>query len=74
MFRNPFKAFQDLVAGPARQVGTVSAVSGTKVTVTLPGGGVLQVIGEAAVSDRVFVRGGVIEGPAPTQTLVQIEV
>jgi hypothetical protein len=74
MFRNPFKALQDLVAGPARQVGTVTAVNGTKITVALPGGGVLQVIGEAAVADRVYVRGGVIEGPAPNQTLIHIEV
>lgn len=74
MFRNPFTALQDLIAGPARQVGTVTVVSGTKVTVELPGEGVLQVIGSAAVGGRVFVRGGVIEGPAPTQTLIHIEV
>ena len=40
----------------------------------LPGGGVLQARGDAAVSDRVFVRDGVIEGLAPALAIVSIDI
>ena len=47
----------------------------------LPGAGrqaqprdVLQARGDAAVSDRVFVRDGLIEGLAPALTVVTIDI
>ena len=43
-------------------------------TVQLPGGATLRARGDAAVADVVFVRDGVIEGPAPALTLVTIDV
>jgi hypothetical protein len=48
-----------------------TAVAGQLCTVQLPGGGVLQARGDAAVGDRVFVRDGLIEGPAPALTYVE---
>lgn len=44
------------------------------VTVELLGGGQLRARGVAASGDRVFVRDGVVEGPAPDLTAVVIEV
>jgi hypothetical protein len=41
------------------------AIDAGVATVELPGGGVLQVRGDAAVSDQVFIRDGLIEGQAP---------
>lgn len=71
---NPFVAFQALLKKPKVQIGTVTAVSGTTVTVTLPDGGVLSVRGSATVGSKVFVRDGVIEGPAPSLSTYSIEV
>lgn len=42
--------------------------------VQLPGGGVLQVRGAAAVGDQVFVRDGLIEGLAPALAIVSIDI
>lgn len=44
------------------------------VEVQLPGGGILHARGEATVGQRVFVRDGAIEGPAPTLAYVAAEV
>lgn len=71
---NLFKAFLDLLPGRPLQVGTVSAIADGVATVTLPGGGVLQARGNAAAGQRVFVRDGLIEGPAPELPFVEIEV
>ncbi len=71
---NLYHQFLALLPPRPLQVGTVTAVAGQACTVQLPGGGVLQVRGDAAVSDRVFVRDGVIEGEAPALTPVNIEV
>lgn len=43
-------------------------------TVQPPGGATIRARGQAAVADVVFVRDGVIEGPAPALTLVTIDV
>lgn len=62
---NILKRLMRLVDGPALQVGEVLAVSGGTATLELPGGGRVQARGDAAVGDKVFFRGDVIEGPAP---------
>ena len=72
--RNPFVVLQDLLAGPPLQVATVVTSSGGVSVVELPGGGTLQVRGTGTAGDNVFIRGDLIEGPAPSLTLVQIEV
>lgn len=74
MFRNPYKALRDLLPEPTLVVGEVVAYSNGTATVELPGGGKIKAVGEAAVEDIVFVRGGAIEGPAPSLAIEIIEV
>lgn len=71
---NLYHQFLALLPPRPLQVGTVTAVAGQLCTVQLPGGGVLQARGDAAVSDRVFVRDGLIEGLAPALTVVVIDI
>ena len=71
---NLYHQFLALLPPRPLQVGTVTAVAGQLCTVQLPGGGVLQARGDAAVSDRVFVRDGLIEGLAPALTPVAIDI
>ena len=71
---NLYHQFLALLPPRPLQVGTVTAVAGQLCTVQLPGGGVLQARGDAAVSDRVFVRDGLIEGLAPRLPIVRIDV
>lgn len=42
--------------------------------VLLPGGAIVQARGTAAVGQRVFVRAGAIEGPAPDLTYASAEI
>jgi hypothetical protein len=74
MSKNLFRQFLDLIPDPALQVGTVASITSGIVSITMPGGGVLKARGEATVGQTVFVRGGVIEGPAPTLPVELIEV
>jgi hypothetical protein len=52
---------------------TVQHADGT-VTVELPGGGTARARGVAAAGDRVFVRGGLVEGLAPDLPFAEIEI
>lgn len=72
---NVYRALRELLPEPALLVATIVSVNadGTR-TVEFPGGGQQRVRGEGATSDSVFVRGGVIENPAPALTLITIEV
>lgn len=72
--RNPYKAFLDLIPDPALQVGTVLSVTSGIASIELPGGGVLKARGDATTGQRVFVRGGVIEGAAPNLPVELIEI
>lgn len=72
-----WKKFVDLLPKTPRYIGTVISVdSPGRFTVSLVGGGTLQVSGgsEYTVSDRVFVEGGKIVGEAPALTTLTIEV
>lgn len=71
---NPYKRFLDLLPPRPLLVGTVQAIADGVATIGLPGGATLRARGNAAVADVVFVRDGVIEGPAPSLTLVTIDV
>ena len=68
---NIYRQFLDLLPKRSLQVGTVAATSAGVATITLPGGGVIQARGDAAVGQRVCVRDAVIEGPAPTLDYVE---
>jgi hypothetical protein len=76
MSKNLFRQFLDLIPDPALQVGLVTEVTPSTgvVTLEMPGGGVLRVRGSALVGQRVFVRGGVVEGVAPSLPIEIIEV
>lgn len=75
MTSNLYRALLELLPEAPLLVGTVTVVhSDETVTVALSGGGLLRVRGSAAVDDRVFVRNGVIEGPAPALTNVTINI
>lgn len=71
---NLFKQFLDLLPPRPLEVGTVHSIHNGIATVQLPGGGVLQARGEAAQGQRVFVRDGLIEGPAPELDYIEGEV
>lgn len=74
MSSNPYRALLSLLPARPRQVGDVTAVAGGVATITLPGGGETQAVGTASVGDRVFIRDGLIEGPAPTLPVEIISV
>lgn len=71
---NLYKQFMDLQSPKPLQVGTVAFLVNGVATITLPGGGKLQARGEATQGQRVFVRDGAIEGPAPELTYTDGEV
>lgn len=74
MYRNPFVVLQELIKTPGLVIGTVAAVDGNAVRVTLPGGGSLVARGEGVVGQKVYVRNGVIEGEAANLPIELIEV
>ena len=74
MSKNAYTLLRELLPQPALQVGTVVSVSGGIATIELPGGGLVQARGTAAVDDRVFFRDGVIESDAPDLPIEVIEV
>lgn len=74
MLRNPYREFLALLPARPLQVGDVLAISGGLATVELAGGGQVQARGEVTVGDRVWVRDGVIEGPAPTLAYVAEDI
>ena len=71
---NLFKEFLSLLPPRPLEVGTVQSTQGGVASIELPGGGVLQARGEAPAGQRVFVRDGLIEGPAPELTYIEGEV
>ena len=71
---NPYKALRALLPDAPLQVGTVDSYSAGVASITLPGGGLITARGTTTVGARVFVRDGVIEGPAPTLPIELIEV
>lgn len=71
---NPYKRLIALLPNTPLLVGEVVAYADGVATIELPGGGLMNARGDAAVSDRVFFRDGVIEGPAPAVTFQVLEV
>lgn len=71
---NPYKRLLGLLPRNALDVGTVTAVQADGVLVELVSGAVVQARGEAAIGSRVYVRGRVIEGPAPVLPVGEIEI
>lgn len=71
---NPLRRLVALLPTDPLLIGDVTASSGGICTVELPGGATIQARGAPTSGDRVFVRGGVVQGTAPALTLVSIEV
>ncbi|THF66630.1 hypothetical protein E6C76_07345 [Pseudothauera nasutitermitis] len=62
---NLYNRLRALIPEPRLEYGTVVATTDTGVLVELPGGARVHARGEAAVDTAVFIRAGVVEGPAP---------
>lgn len=71
---NLFKRLMGLMPTRPLQIGDVLVVVDGIATIELPGGGTISARGQAAPGDRVFVRDGAIEGPAPDLPIDLIEV
>lgn len=71
---NPLQRLVALLPSDPLRVGDVTASSGGFCTVVLPGGAEIQARGAPNIGARVFVRGGVVQGVAPSLTLVSIEI
>lgn len=63
--RNLFAQWRAMFARGPRQVGHVIAYDQGVATVELPSGARVAALGDASVDDTVYIRDGVIEGPAP---------
>lgn len=74
MIFNPYKRLLGLLPTFPLTVGEVISSVDGKVIVEQPGGGRLTARGEGTVGTNVFVRDGVVEGPAPALTIEVIEV
>lgn len=74
MSSNPYQVFKRLIPTYPLQVGAVISGGSGAYIIELPGGGRLNALGVATVGTQVYVRNGVIEGPAPTLPIEIIEV
>ncbi len=71
---NPYRRLVAMIAGPPTDVGEVLSVETDGVIVGLVSGAQIRARGTATLGDWVYVRGGVIEGPAPNLSGTEIEV
>lgn len=72
---NSWARFKRLLPGDPLLIGHIeSAHADGTATVLMLGGGSQRVRGTGTVGQPVYVRGGVIEGPAPTMTQLGIDV
>lgn len=71
---NPYKRLLALIPGDSDDAGQVVAVTTDGVVIQLVDSATLHARGEATVGDHVYVRGGVILGPAPALAGVDLEV
>lgn len=66
---NVMARFRRLTAGAPQLIGDIQSTSAGVAVVQLPGGQLVQARGPGSIGDRVFVQGGVIQGPAPSLPL-----
>lgn len=71
---NLYKKLTGILPSRPLQVGEVVEYADGTATIETPDGGKAQAIGEATIGDRVFFRGGAIEGPAPTLSFVAVDI
>lgn len=71
---NLLQQFLTLVPGSPLLVGEVTGAAGEVRKVTLPDGSEITARGNASLGDKVFVRAGSIDGPAPILPFVEIVI
>jgi len=71
---NLYALFRQLQPQSRLLVGDVIQTAAGGVVVELPDGSLAQARGDAQIGDRVFLRDGVIEGPAPALSVEVIEI
>ena len=71
---NLFRQFEKLLPQRPLLIGTVTAVTTDGLLVELLGGGQVRARGEAQVGERVFIRDGAVEGPAPAMPVYYVDV
>ncbi|MEF8769424.1 hypothetical protein [Candidatus Accumulibacter contiguus] len=71
---NLLSEFLSLFPSDPLLVGEVSSITNEVRTVTLPDGSTITAKGVAELGQTVFIRGGVIDGIAPSLTVVEISV
>lgn len=71
---NLLQQFRSLLSKSPLLVGDVLSVAGNIATIELPDGAKVTARGAATVGQKVFVRDGLIEGLAPSLTVVSIEL
>ncbi len=74
MSYNPYNRLRQLIAGPPTDVGEVLSAETDGAIIELVSGAQIRARGDATVGDWVYVRGGVIEGPAPNLSGIEIEI
>lgn len=71
---NLYAEFKRLIPDAPLLVGTITATDAGGATLALPDGKSLRARGAGTIGQTVFVRDGRIEGPAPSLSVVEIEV
>ncbi|MCK6431904.1 MAG: hypothetical protein L6Q68_02565 [Aquabacterium sp.] len=74
MATNLYVQFRRLLPTYPLQVAEVISTAGGQAVVELPGGGQMTVRGTGSIGAMVYVRDGLIEGPAPTLPVELIDV
>ena len=71
---NLLQQFKSLLPASPLLVGDVASISNNILTIDLPDGSEIAAKGTATVGQRVFVRGGMVEGLAPTLGYVEVDI
>lgn len=71
---NLFRRLKQLIPDEPVQIGEVVAVDAYGAMVQYAAGELQRVRGVAVLGQKVFVRGGAIEGPAPDLVVVEIDI
>ena len=74
MITNLWRRLKQLLPEPPLLIGTIESTSDFGARVEYPDGSFSTVRGTGTVGQKVFVRNGMIEGPAPSLTVVLIEI
>lgn len=71
---NLLSEFKSLLPDSPLLVGEVLSIANNILTIALPDASQITAKGVASVGQRVFVRGGMVEGQAPTLSYVEVDI